>query len=130
MASPIHLDVAQEDNAQRLFRKRTGLSLLLAYGPPALIDLSGLSDFLFDMAILAAIWALIYLTAITVGRLRILGQSTWWALLMVPAFSFGPVLFEARHGGAHLILTAGSLLGFLPVLACCVLRTPEAVVAN
>ena len=126
MESPAHFDSLEQDGALRHFRRRAVISYLVAFGPPILIDLFGLPDFLFDVVMFASIGALIYLTAITVSRLRILGQSTWWALLMVPGYSaLGPVLYEAHHGAGRLIFTVGSLLGFMPVLACCYLRTPK-----
>ena len=120
-----------QDGELSQFRRRAVISYLIAFGPPILVDLVGFPDFLFNIAILVGVVALIYLTAITVSRLRILGQSTWWALLMVPAYSaLGPVLYEAHHGSGYVIFTVGSLLGFMPVLACCFLRKPKAEAVN
>ena len=131
MTSLAHLNGLEQDGALRQFRRRAVISYLIAFGPPILMDLVGLPDFLFNIAILVGVVALIYLTAITVSRLRTLSHSTWWALLMVPAYSaLGPVLYEARHGSGHLIFTVGTLLGFMPVLACCFLRTPKAEAVN
>lgn len=131
MASMANLNDQNADGALRQFRKRTCVSYLIAFGPPILIDLLDLPDFLFGIAMLVGVGALIYLTAITVGRLRVLGLSTWWVLLMVPGYSaLGPVLYDAHHGAGHLIFTVGSLLGFLAVLACCFLRTAKTETAS